>query len=358
MTNNNLMLEDHLLSIAEKVGENISNSYLTTGDYLPVNSWGCEGQIYPSLLGIATLELYKRTGKKVFLDGTKAIITFNANHQMKSGGWALSLGRNGNGIRFAIDSNIKKITADQEDLPPTVVALRLMSDYRIATEDRTFDIELNKGVDFLMKYWDDTENCFNEMLTGEALKLRANPKNYHIYAYQAIESLSKIYPELSRCIEPLYNSVKEHFEQMNQYTYPLLQAMHATLIIEKEKDSKFVKEIVKNRISNELGFRSPFLVKNLPGALGHNDGLRGVHLNEGHIRNSIGVSVAMKYYDFFIEKNTFTKTKFYSDLNKWIESMYNGDGNFYEFIDVETMKKEGLGTPGMYLPVFWILGIL
>ena len=88
--------------------------------------------------------------------------------------------------------------------------------------------------------------------------------------------------------------------------------------------------------------------------MGHRDGLRGVCLDEGHLRNSVGAALAMNYYDTFVEKNTFTNSLFYSDLEKWIIQM-NKDGLFYEFIDFKKNKMQGLGTPGQYVPLMWIL---
>lgn len=346
---------EELIPYAIVVGEKMANAYITKCDYFPKSSWGCEGQIYPSQMGNALLSLYKSEKKPIFLEGVKAIIERNIKKQLPSGGWALMLGDAGNGTRFEVSSHLVELTATIEDLPPTVTALRLMADYKFLTNDSSYDSALEKGFHYLLQHWNEEKQLFNEMLVGEALKLRASPRDYHIYAFQAIQALSRIYPEAKQYITPLYNSVKEIFEEMNAYTYPLLHAMYAAIIVKMEGGSDYVITKVKPRIANQIAFKSHFLIKNVPGALGHHDGLRGIRLDEGHLRNSVGAALAMKFYDMYLNEQEFTQSDFYQDLKKWIISMYNGE-LFYEFLDVPSGEKMGVGTPGQFLPIQWILG--
>ncbi len=346
-----------LMPYAIAVGERMANEYLLKGDYFPKTSWGCEGQIYPSQMGVALLELYKTEKNQLFLDGVKAVIESNIRKQLPSGGWALMLGATGNGTKFEVTPHLVQLTADIEDLPPTVTALRLMADYRLFTGDASYDVAMKKGYEYLVKFWNEEEGAFDEMLVGEALKLRAKPKDYHIYSYQCIFSLSKIYPEAKQYVAPLYESAKEVFEEMNPFTYPLLHAMYAALIIETEGKSDYVTEKVKKRVAEDITFKSHFLIKEAPGALGHHDGLRGIHLDEGHIRNSVGAALAMRFYDEHVEAGTFTNSDFYRDVTNWIISMYDGNGLFYEFVDIKSGERMGVGTPSQFLSVFWILGI-
>jgi hypothetical protein len=333
-----------------EVGRNMSNEYIHKGNYFPESAWGCEGQIYPSQMGIVLLELYKVQKDILILDGVKSLIVGNLSRQLKSGGWPLSLASTANGIRFTVSQHIKDVSATIEDLPSTAATLRLMADYQFLTNDESFFSSLNLGFNYLIKFWNDSENIFDEMLSDDILKLRANPKNYQIYVYQCIVSLSKILPEAKKYINPLYNSLKKIFEEMDSDTYPLLYSLYACLIIENEKASHYVLNVVKNRIVNDIAMGSRFSIKNVPGAMGHRDGLRGICLDEGHLRNSIGAALALKFYDLYVENGIFVNTSFYLDLEKWILSMYN-KGRFYEFIDLKTGVKQGLGTPGQFLPL-------
>jgi hypothetical protein len=352
------MVNIELLPFAKAVGAYMAQNYIEKGDYYPEEAWGCEGQIYPSLMGIALLELYKTDGEKIFLDGLKAIIESNAKKQLRSGGWPLSLGATGNGLRFFVTPHLIEVTAKSEDLPPTVTALRLMGEYKLLTGDTSYDTSLEKGYHFLMEYWNADKKTFEDMLSGEALELRANPTNYQIYAYQCVLTLSQLFPEVKPLVEPLYVSVKQIFEAMDAKTYPLLYGLYAGVISNREGSSEYVKTEVRRRISEDITFSSPFLIETIPGAIGHRDGLRGMVLDEGHLRNSIGAALAMKLFDKAINEKYFTPTPFYKNLTNWIQSMFDGRSRYFEFIDVNNGERRGLGTPGQFLPLWWILGCL
>lgn len=336
------------------MGAKISHEYISYGGFFPKEPWGCEGQIYPSLTGVALLELYKVTEDDFFLQGVKAIIESNINKQKSSGGWPLYLGVNANGVKFHISDEITKITSSVEDLPPTVTALRLMAEYQLITQDRSYSKSLEKGFIYLRRFWNKESGTFNEMLTGESLKLRASPKDYHIYAYQCVDSLQKIYPEAEEYVKPLYLAIKDNFEEMTADTYPLLQGMHAAIIAKTEGASKYVKTVVKEKILEEIAIKSRFLIPSLPGALGHRDGLRGICLDEGHLRNSIGAALAMDFYENATNTDLFSSTELYANIETWIQSMYD-DGKYFEYVDVKNGMKYGDGSAGYFLPLFWIL---
>jgi len=348
-------MRSNLLTYAVSVGSRISKEYISKGGYFPSEPWGCEGQIYPSLTGVALLNLYDITKDSTHLDGAKSIIESNIKKQKSSGGWALELGVVANGVKFHVSEDVMKLTSEIEDLPPTVTALRLMSDYQQVTGDSSYLDSLDKGFNYLKKFWNESTGTFDEMLTGEALKLRASPKDYHIYAFQCVESLQRIFPEAKRYVNPLYLSVKENFEAMNGDTYPLLYGMHAAIISEVEGATDYVVTEVRKRIVEEIALKSRFLIADVPGALGHRDGLRGICLDEGHLRNSIGASLAMDFYDKAVNSTEFADSPLHEDLELWIQSMYD-DGKYFEYIDLETGNKSGDGSAGYFLPLFWILG--
>jgi len=350
------VVHPELLPFAEATGARMAREYINRGDYFPSESWGCEGQIYPSLTGIALLRLFQVTNNELYLKGVQSILESNLKKQMPSGGWALSLGATANGIKFEAQAIIK-LTAEIEDLPPTVTALRLASEYEQLTGDTQFHSSLELGYEYLKRYWNEKKGSFEEMLTGEALMLRASPRDYHIYAFQCVDSLQHIFPDAKYYVTPLYSSLKSNFEAMNADTYPLLYGMHAALISKEEGSSDYVLEKIRALIDGELALKSRFLISAEPGALGHRDGLRGVCLDEGHLRNSIGAALAMSYFDIYVESNTYMQMELYSDLKKWIQSMYD-EGKFYEFKDLSSGEKRGFGSSGQYLPIFWILGTL
>ena len=242
-----------------------------------------------------------------------------------------------------------------EDLPPTVSALRLIAEYQQLTGDTSYSDSLESGFNFLRKFWNEEFGAFDEMLADDALRLRANPKDYHLYAFQCVESLSKVYPEAGQYVEPLYRAVKNNFEAMNADTYPLLHGMHAALIAQTEKGSKYVLSVVKDRIMKEIFLESRFLISQTPGAMGHRDGLRGIRLDEGHLRNSIGAALAIDFYESATCTDCFSSMSLYADIVNWIQSMYD-DGKYFEYLDIKSGLKLGDGSAGYFLPIFWILG--
>lgn len=346
-------MKSHLLPFARLVGAKISREYISYGGYFPKEPWGCEGQIYPSLTGVALLELYQVTDDDFILQGVKAIIESNIKKQKSSGGWPLYLGANANGSRFHISEDIVKITSELEDLPPTVTALRLISEYQQVTQDTSYSRSLNLGFNFLQGFWNSESGAFDEMLTGDALKLRACPKDYHIYAFQCVDSLKSICPEAEKYVKPMYFKVKEHFEEMTDETYPLLYGMHAAIVAKVEGSSEYVETIVKEKIREKI-VKSKFLIPSVPGALGHRDGLRGICLDEGHLRNSIGAALAIDFYEKATGTNLFSSASWYANVEYWIQSMYD-DGKYFEYIDVQSGMKHGDGSAGYFLPLFWIL---
>lgn len=351
------MSDSLLFKYAVNTGKMISMEFISKGDYYPEQAWGSEGQIYPSLMGTALLGLYKKTNNVLFLDGVKAIIESNIQKQMPSGGWALSLGATANGVKFKVSEYIKNLTSGIEDLPPTSAALRLMSDYQALTGDKKYESKLKLGHNFMMSFWNNDDGLFEEMLDEAALKLRAKPKNYQIYSYQYLKSVSNIYPEIKGKLPLLYKTIKKIFQEMDADTYPLLYSLYACLIIQSEKKTEFVTANIKSKIEGELVFNSRFKIENKPGVYGHHDGLRGICLDEGHLRNSIGLAMVLKFYDTYTDDGDYLNSELYSQLESWILSMYF-DNRFFEFEDLKTGEKLGVGTPGQFLPIWLALGII
>ena len=108
-------------------------------------------------------------------------------------------------------------------------------------------------------------------------------------------------------------------------------------------------------MDSDLIYNKRFKIPNLPGGFGHHDGLRGIVTDEAHLRSGAGIIIAMKYYDLYTNSRTYRDTEEYKDLSRWIQEM-KGDGFYYEFELLPERKKIGYGSPGQYLPIWWILG--
>ena len=65
----------------------------------------------------------------------------------------------------------------------------------------------------------------------------------------------------------------------------------------------------------------------------------------------------MDSYESAVGCDVFSYTKLYSDVDRWIQSMYS-NGKYFEDVELSTGKKQGDGSAGYFLPLFWILGIV
>ena len=63
---------------------------------------------------------------------------------------------------------------------------------------------------------------------------------------------------------------------------------------------------------------------------------------------SVGIAMAMSFYDYYTKSKIFTNTSFYNDLIKWNESMYF-ESKFHVFLDIKSGKKSGFGSSGRRL---------
>ena len=348
-------IKSNYLSIAYKVGLEISKIYIDKGCFKPNYCWGAEGLIYPPLTGLAILNLYKEKKDPTLKKGVEAIINFLISRQFKSGGWPLELGVAANGQKFIAAKEIIEFTSNIEDLPPTAATLRLISEYIGTFNDNQFLEPFKKGIKFLQSFWNPEKGRFDEMMGEMGLKLRAKPENYLIYSFQAAKSISTFEISFERFIQPLYQKIRSLFESCDEYTYPLLYGLHAAIIIQEERDSDYVKSIVKDRIERHFLNNPPLYLESIKGAFGHVDGIRGVTLDEGHLRNSVGVLIAMKFYDKYVESGSFTQTKEYQEILRWVMNM-NINGKFHEWYDSGKRKAYGVSSASYFLPINWIIG--
>ena len=165
-----------------------------------------------------------------------------------------------------VSDDVSISTSEVEDLPSTVAAFRLISEYQQITGDIKYTASLYRGFSFLKTFWNEELGIFNDMLSGTALRLRASPRDYHIYSFLCVASLRKVYPEAAKFVKPLYRAVKNNFEAMTSDTYPLLYGTHAAVIANTEGDSEYV--TVVKKIFEEISVKSRFQFQ-IARALGH-----------------------------------------------------------------------------------------
>lgn len=339
------------LSFAETVGARIAMEYIFRGDYFPSEPRGCEGQ-YPLLAGIALLRLYQAPHSEFYVKGVHGIIESNSVWQMPSGGWSLSLCATANGIRFEASELILKIMAVEEDFPPTVTAVHPAMEYEKLTSISQFHSSHKKGFNCLKQYRNEEKRTFEKMLTSEALKIRVSSRDYHTFTFQSVDSLQHIFSETRKYAAQLCSYVKSYFAAMKSDNFLLLYGIHAALITKVEGTSDRILNKVQILIDGEITLQSRYLIPEEPGELGNRDGLRGLCLDESHLRNCVGASLAMSYYDTYTVLSKYMKNRVCCDYMNWIQSMIDG-GKYYEYIDFSSGEKRGFGSSSQYLPIFW-----
>lgn len=348
-------IDEDKLQDAINASNFLASNFIEKGRYIVGESWGPEGLLYLAESSYALHNIYEITGDIFYLNAVKSILDELGRIQKPSGGWALELGRHGDGIGFKITEKVRRITAEIEDLPPTVAMLKTIADYQNLSGDMSYLQMGKKAFTYLMDYWDDDYGSFLEKENNKLMALRSNPRSYHLFSFVGINAWRSIEPDLVKKILPkILNFIKGTFESYDHETMPLVYGLHAAVLVQHSSD-EYKKKIIKPRIDNDLLNNPTFKINELPGAYGHRDGLRGIVKNEAHLRSAAGVAIAMKFYDLYTNSDTYRGTNAYKEIENWIQSM-RGNSFYYEFETLPERKKLGYGSPGQYLPIWWILG--
>ncbi|MCW7482145.1 hypothetical protein [Leptospira kanakyensis] len=339
----------HFALIAAK---QLANKFLINGRYVAEESWGPEGNLYLAESAWALLDMFRITQEKLYLSAVAAILNELKRIQKPSGGWALELGRSG--LAFTVTDEQRRITSEVEDLPPTVATLRTISEYYELCGDDSFMPMGKKAFEYLMDHWDNNYGSFLEKENSPLRKLRSNPRAYHLFSFLGIKYWEKHEPKKIKIILPtILNFIKDTFESFDSETMPLIYGLHVAVLLE-HMDMNYIENSIYTRLRKHL-MESKFAIGEISGGYGHRDGLRGIVKDEAHIRSACGVAIALKFYDLYTKTDTFRSTKEYRELAQWIIGMCNGK-YFNEFQMTSTLQKLGYGSPGQYLPIWWILG--
>jgi hypothetical protein len=348
-------IDNDKLNDAISAANFLADKFVKTGRYVVDESWGPEGLLYLAESSYALMSVYELTKDIRYLDAVKAILDELREIQKPSGGWALELAKHGDGIGFKVTDEIRRITAEIEDLPPTVAMLKTIGDYHKLTGDCSYLDMGHRAFSYLMEFWDVNYGSFREKENNKLMALRSNPRSYHLFSLMGIQAWRNHAPEQVDEILPIIiEFVKGTFESYDSETMPLVYGLHAALLLEY-CDMDYIENTIKPRIDKHLLHNKTFKIDNPKGAYGHRDGLRGIVKSEAHIRSAVGIAIAMKFYDLKTNTRTYRNLNEYQDISNWIQGM-KGGGFYYEFEILNNKKKLGYGSPGQYLPIWWILG--
>ena len=86
--------------------------------------------------------------------------------------------------------------------------------------------------------------------------------------------------------------------------------------------------------------------------------MRGLVNTEANIRGTGALALLLKSQDLLTGRRSYTRRSEYHDMAKWIDSMRDVDGGYYEFQKASDGKRRGKGSAGQAIPCFWIFGTL
>jgi hypothetical protein len=347
------MVDEDKLSDALNAANFLAQKFIPTGRYNVDEAWGPEGLLYLAESSYALHSSYEITKDQIYLNAVRAILDELRRAQKKSGGWALELGKDG--VGFKTSDEIRAITSEIEDLPPTVAVLKTIADYQKLSGDDSYSDMGNRAFNYLMDHWDAEYGSFLEKKNSKLMALRSNPRSYHLFSFIGILAWKEHEPRIVAAILPsLLNFIKSTFESYDDQTMPLVYGLHAANLVQ-HCSHDYITNVIKPRIDNHLVNNPTFMIHELKGAYGHRDGLRGIVKDEAHMRSAAGIAIAMKFYDLYTNTRTYRDREIYRSVESWIQNM-KGNSFYYEFEMLPERKKIGYGSPGQYLPIWWILG--
>jgi len=346
-------IDEVRLNDAFKAADFLAENFLKDGRFNVKESWGPEGVLYLAESSWALMDAYRISRNVHYMEAVQSILNELRRLQKKSGGWAIELGKNG--VGFKVTEEERNDSIEKEDPPTSAAMLRTISEYYTLSGDNSYYDLGEKAFNYLMKMWDPKQGTFVDNQARKLLNLRSNPSSYHLFFLIGISAWKDYAPETVNRICPiLLEFVKKTFESFDENTMPLIYALHAATLMDFCSDN-YIHSIIKPRIDKHLINNENFRCNDLPGGYGHRDGLRGIVKSEAHMRSSAGIAIASKKYDLISGTRIYRDTQKYIMIADWIDQM-KGDGFYYEFEMLPERIKKGYGSPGQYLPIWWILG--
>jgi hypothetical protein len=331
----------------------LAKNFKATGRYNVDESWGPEGILYLAESSWALMDAYRVTDKRSYIDAVISILKELQRLQKKSGGWSIDLGKSG--VCFKVTEEERNDSMLYEDPPTTAAFLRTISEYQELTGDDSYFPMGEKAFNYLLEMWDASEGTFIDKQKRKLLGLRSNPNAYHLFFLIGLSAWRNFRPGAIDDIYPvMLEFVKGTFEKFDTNTMPLICALHATVLMD-HCDDDYIQTMIRQSIDVNLVNNDTFRVPTVPGGFGHRDGSRGIVTTEAHMRSSVGIAIAMKKFDLVTGTNTYRNSFQYNEIAGWIDQM-KAEQFYYEFETLPERIKNGYGSPGQYLPCWWILG--
>jgi hypothetical protein len=215
---------------------------------------------------------------------------------------------------------------------------------------------VDRGLAYLLPKWIPDGGYFSEDREEHLSSLRSNPAAYQVMFLLGLAAWRAWRPDLEPVVERLVRSIRTAFEAFDDQTMPFMRAFHALLMLQHGSGSYIATEVrprIESLVESQV-YRCP----TIEGGYGHRDGARGIVTSEANMRGSGAVAIAARFYDLATATNSFGTSVAYLDMAAWIDGMKAEGSGYREYQQDSDGQRRGLGSPGQYIPCWWIFGAL
>ena len=324
------------------------------GSYAVEERWGPESNLYLAEIAWVLLEAHRIERLPETLDGATRVLDRLQRLQKPSGGWTLDLGPDGQ--EFTASEVERRPTWESEDPPVVGAVAYAVARYQDLTGNDRYREMVERALTYLLPMWNAAVGYFSEDNEKHLSGLRSNPAAYQAMFLLGLGEWSRWRPDLEEVVARLVESIRAAFEGFDEDTMPFMRAYHALLML-RHGGPEYASRQVRPRIESLLNGQA-YRCLRIKGGYGHRDGCRGIVTTEANIRGTGAIAVASRFYDLATGTDTFCHTEAYGEAAAWIDGMKKPGGGYFEYQPEGDLKPRGLGSPGQFIPCWWIFGAL
>ena len=322
------------------------------GSYDVKERWGPESNLYLAEIAWPLLEAYRITGLAEMRTGAEQVLDRLERLQKPSGGWSLDLGPDG--LEFTASDEERGPTWEREDPPMVGAVTYAVAKYQKLTGSERYREMVERGLSYLLPMWNAEGGYFSEDRDEHFKELRSDPAAYQAMLLLGLAEWRPWRADLVPSVGRLVQSIRTAFESFDDETMPFMRMYHAVLLL-RHGNLDYASCKIKPRIQSLLDSQV-YRCKLIKGGYGHRDGTRGIVTTEANIRGTGAVLVASRFYDRITETTTFCSSDRYYEAVTWLDSMKRDGGGFFEYQREDDLTCRGLGSPGHFIPCWWIFG--
>ena len=324
------------------------------GSYEVEERWGPESNLYLAEIAWVLLEAYRIGSQAEILHGATRVLDRLQRLQKPSGGWTLDLGPDG--LEFTASEEERRPTWEREDPPVVGAVAYAVAKFQNLTGNDCYREMVERALTYLLPMWNSAGGYFREDKDEHLSSLRSNPAAYQAMFLLGLAEWRAWRPDLEPVVDRLVQSIRAAFESFDEETMPFMRAYHALLML-RHGGSDYVSREVRPSIQSLLNSQV-YRCGKIKGGYGHRDGCRGIVTSEANIRGTGAIAVASRFYDLATGSDTFCRTAAYREAAEWIDGMQKSGGGYFEYQQEHDLQRRGLGSPGQYIPCWWIFGAL